>query len=185
MKKTIVLAALLLASAASFAQQITGFVKYDYDRATGSPWVSAHRTLVGGAYKLPENFGSVDVAGAVSELVTNVVQTGYGAEIGYSNGVKVDIVTLTGRVAYQAVTDTNTWRASVEGSVPFDKTFSGFVGYEYLDTKFKGTGYQFNRYTIGTDIDLDTRTSIRVGYAYLNGEGRGSNGLTTAINYRF
>jgi hypothetical protein len=185
MKKTIFAAALALAATASFAQVTTAFVKYDYDRAEDGVWLSGHRGVMGAAYKLPQQFGFVDAGIVVNQIVTDERETGGGVEIGYSNGVKIESVTLTGRVAYQAATDLKTWRASVEAAVPLAPGIGAFAGYEYLDTKFRDDPQQGDRFTIGADLAINKQYSVRVGYAYMSAEGRSSNGLTTALSYKF
>src|SRR3990167_364556 len=102
MKKTIVLAALALASVAASAAGLSAQVKYDYDRAEDSAVsLSGHRVTTSVKYDFGSFIGAVDggfVAGQA--VVDNNRVNVNGFDVGYSNGVTLGALTLGGRIGF-------------------------------------------------------------------------------------
>ena len=204
MKKSILFAALVLAASASFAQ-VTGFVKYDYDRAEGTPQFSVHRSSTGLKYDFGNGAGAIDVATAGGQLVIGGDRVnGLGGDIGYSNGVKFGKFGLNGRIGYTRYeagtvgtvgrnTHVESWHYSVEGSYPVSTAVVAFAGVEHINGKISTTiadeqlqySSSGNRYTVGADIAVTDKLSARVGFARAVAFGHTGNGITTALNYKF
>ena len=177
MKKTFIAAVLALATLTATAG-VTGSIAYDYDRSTGNGWSAAHTATTGLKFGLPGALGAVDVNAVGRQLVTNVRNNVLGYEVGYSNGLTIGAVSLTGRVAYRSIsTDvlfgggigntsftlrdvkSNTTKLGVEASIP--AAFAGltpFVGYERLmnDNSSSTVGNLNNRLVALTVRDNDS-----------------------------
>jgi hypothetical protein len=199
MKKLFIVAALALASVAATAGELSASVKYDYDRAEGSPWLSGHRQVTGLKYNFGA-LGAVDGGLAVSDVVVSSARVnGVGYDVGYSNGFKLGSLGFNGRVGYTHYgfaefqgqnLSANVVSYKVEATLPLSAKVTTFVGAEHLDGQLSGVSTDSasaNRYTIGADFAVAKNTALRVGYARLdqNGDGRVGNGLTSAISYKF
>lgn len=226
MKKTLILATLALASLAASAVEVTGTVKYDYDRFENTPtWLSQHNVVVGAKVGFGAA-GAVDAGFVTNQIVTGTRSNQVGYELGYSNGLKIGSLGLSGRIAYRhqdlnnAATagsivgvafanaidgSLNQTRYSVEVTYPLSSTVTGFVGGEHISTRTSGrllalatdgevvvaavvqgaVDTSANRFTVGADFVLSKNLSLRAGYAYAKSEGYRSNGLTTAVSYKF
>jgi hypothetical protein len=184
MKKTVFGAVLALAAVAASAADLTGFVKYDYDKAE-SVALSNHLGAVGvkAAYGAA---GAVDVAVLGDRSYTPGRQTQAGYEIGYSNGVKLGAVGLNGRVAFAHLIETKTdaFRVAAEGTLPVTQTVTAFAGVEHFREDNTAVA---NRFTVGADFAVSKAVSIRAGVARTNVTGSSlvGNGLTTAVSYKF
>ena len=188
MKKTLVLAALALASVAASAG-VTGTVSYDYDRANNGQGLRAqHEALVGASYAT--KLGTVDAGVIARRVNTGVYDDALGFELGYSNGLKLGPVAVTGRAAYGRVNqvaggNTEYYSLAAEGSMPVASNVSAFVGYRHRNGLNADTAAATNRFTVGADVALSKQLSVRAGYAFTKGASVNSNGLTTAVSYKF
>jgi hypothetical protein len=194
MKKIFAITTLALAATSAFAG-ITGTVSYDYDRANAGQgvWKSQHEVHTGVA--LGTKFGTFDGAVTGRQLVTNARDNNVGFEFGYSNGVKLGAVSVTGRAAYGQFTEVDTtvggfhgnsayYSVGAEAAMPVAKTVTGFVGYRFRGDANGDTPVQ-NRYTAGVDMSVNKSVSARVGYAFSKQDGIIYNGVTTAVSYKF
>lgn len=199
MKKIFAIVALAAATAAS-AGPVTGTLKYDYDKLSGAGvWGSSHVVLGSLKYDFG-NFGSVDAGLGAGRLYAGpLAADGNGFELGYSRGMDVGPVSLTGRVSFrnteiplgQTRLNGDTWRFAVEGSMPVAKGVRGFVGYDHgrTRTELNGTTNKTldNKVSLGVDVDVTKTVSTRVGITRtdLTGTSANYNGLTAAVNYKF
>jgi opacity protein-like surface antigen len=194
LKKTFATLA-LLAIATTASAGVTAFTTYDYDRANEGQgaWKSQHEAHVGAA--LGTKFGTVDAAVVGRQLVTNKRDDNLGFELGYSNGLKLGAVGLTGRVAYGQINQVDTkiggfsgnsayYSLAAEASTPLASTVTGFVGYRFRGDANGDTPLQ-NRFTVGADVALAKNVALRAGYAFTKQNGVNYNGLTTAVSYKF
>lgn len=200
MKKIFAIVALAAAATAASASNVTGTVKYDYERMTGAGvWGSSHIVL-GSLKRDFGKYGSVDAGIGSGKLYAGpLVANGNGFELGYSHSANVGPVSVTGRVSFRATelllgqenVDGRTWRYAVEGSMPVAKGVRGFVGYDHgrVKTEFAGASAKGldNRVSVGVDVDLNKNVSTRVGVIRTDvaGSGVNYNGLTAAVNYKF
>jgi hypothetical protein len=195
MKKLFTLAALALAVSAASAG-VTGFTTYDYDRANAGQgvWKSQHEAHVGAA--VTTKFGTVDAAVVGRQLVTNKRDDNLGFELGYSNGLKLGSLAVTGRAAYGQINQVDTktggfsgnseyYSLASEASLPLCASATGFVGFRYRHGLNAQTPSVQDRYTVGADVALAKNVSARVGYAFSKQAGYTMNGLTTAVSYKF
>lgn len=200
MKKLFTIAALTLATATAMASNLTGTVKYDYDKLSGAGvWGSSHVVLGSLKYDFG-NYGSVDAGIGAGRLYSgSLAVDGNGFELGYSRGMNVGPVALTGRVSFrnteiplgQTRLNGDTWRFAVEGSMPVTNGVRGFVGYDHgrTRTELNGTTTKTldNRLSLGVDVDVTKTVSTRVGFTRtdLTGTSANYNGLTAAVSYKF
>lgn len=195
MKKSLIAAALAAASFAASAG-VTGFVSYDYDRdlEKNKPWFSQHETIVGA--KLGTSLGTVDGGIVVRQLVTGVRDDNLGFELGYTNGLKLGPVGVTGRVAYGRVNQVDTtgggftgnseyYSLAAEAALPVTSTVTAFAGFRHRNGLEADTPAASNRYTVGADVTLTKSLGLRVGYAHTRQAGLIFNGVTTAVSYKF
>lgn len=230
MKKSLI--ALVVATTAFAANaQVTGIVKYDYDRGSRSTDnISVHQSKIGVQYSIGA-FGVVDASAVVRQDAASVRSTNPGFDLGYSNGVTLGLVNVAGRLGYTRVRgnvnqfayDPNyglalgvfadgklsRYSASVEVNLPITQRVSTFVGIEHQKDKWTGDALvaalfapsvkaffidaegatvreRTNRITVGVDFATTDKLSLRAGFVRGVGEGDArSNGLTTAISYKF
>lgn len=195
---TLALAALATAASA----QVTGSVKYDYDRVeSGAVYGAGHRITTGLQYGLGGALGAVDAGFVAGQLVIGGNRANAnGFDIGYSNGIKLGTVGLNGRVGYselrsgrvQGIGSGVLARTSVavEGTLPVTTTVTAIAGYEYSDIRVSGNGSLLadgsaNRFTVGAEVAVTKNVSVRAVYARTRAEGQDANGLTTAVSYKF
>ena len=190
MKKIFTAIALAAAVTASSAAGLTAFTSYDYQRATNGStlgYEAIHEGHVGVA--LNTALGTVDVAAVADQFVSSRRDNAGGIEVGYSKGLSLGPVAVTGRVDYGRVyedrsTFSQYYGASVEASTKLGPV-SPFVAYRFRhelnDTDLAAT----NRYLVGVSAPLTSKISARAGYSYAKQDGRTFNGLTTAVNYTF
>ncbi len=198
MKKTILIAALALASAAASAQGLSGTVKYDYDRFESVvPALSAHRVTTGLKYDFGA-VGAVDGGFVAGQLVaggSRVNATGF--DVGYSNGFSLGPVALTGRVGYSELNAgrikdltarVKTWSLGATAAYKLTQSVALVGGFEHLNAKLDGSlggDAIANRYTVGADFAIAKNTTVRAVYARTRAEGENANGLTAAVTYKF
>lgn len=198
MKKIVLSAVLALSAVAASAMEVTGAVKYDYDRfEAASGALSSHRataSLAGGFGKL----GTMDVGLVTAQAqVTGDRVNLNGVEVGYSNGTKVGPVELGGRLGF---TQYNTGRIaglsaradvlSVAGTVelPLTSKLSVVGGVEHLRADLSGDldGKSIaNRSTVGVEYAVSKNVSVQGLYARTRSEGENANGLTAVVRYKF
>jgi predicted porin len=199
MKNLAIIAILATVAGMASADEISAFVKNDYDTAAHTS-TSVDRAVVGAKYNFGGNLGAVDGGVALANVhVNSVSDNAVGYDIGYSNGVTVGPVALTGRIGYTHsnfnnvgyVRDisSNVAHYAVEAALPVTSVFTGFIGAErlhgqvYVDN-LSGNG-NANRYTAGTDIAVSKNVDVRVGYARTEFSGGNANGITTNVSYKF
>lgn len=194
MKK--IFATLALIALATTASAGTAFTTYDFDHANrGQGFDSQNEVHVGAAFDTKYGVFDAAVVGRQLSPADGARDNGLGLEVGYSKGIKLGAVTVTGRAALGRVNfvDTNYggfsgntqyYSLAAEAAMPIATNVSGFVGYRFRDT-FSDTGPSQNRYTVGADFALTKAVSLRAGYAFSKQDGVTSNGLTTAISYKF
>lgn len=215
MLKGILIAAALLIAGTASAGDLSTVVKYDYDRAQNLPvWASTHTGSAGLKYDIGGSIGAVDASAVGEELVSGTRSNTIGYEVGYSNGLSIGPVGLSGRVGYRQLQANNvvvsysnvgvdlnghlqSWRLSAEATLPVTSNVTGFVGFERDLNKATGTAnfvsgsvkFDDSRYTIGADVALTSRLSLRAGYAReqfnIVSQQIHTNGLTTAVSYKF
>lgn len=184
MKKTFIAAALALSAFTASAAGLTAFTTYDYDKveATASP--RADQTVKAGL-KLKTNFGAFDLAAVGAQRATTNRVDSYGAEVGYSLGVDLKGLVITGRAAYGEVEKAKYYSLGVEATQQVTPTFGIFGGYRHTNGVSAATASAANRYTVGVDVSLTKALTARVGYARTASLGENSNGLVTAVSYKF
>lgn len=196
MKKILAMAALAVAAVSANAAGLTGFATYDYDRANAGQgsWKSQHEVKTGVA--LGTQFGTVDAAVVGRQLVTNVRDDNLGFEVGYSNGLKLGTVSLTGRAAYGQINNVDLRTAQFSGnssyysleavgSMPVTDTLSVFAGFRHRNGLNVATPAYSNRTTVGVDYALNKSVVLHAGYAFTKQADVNYNGLTTAVSYKF
>lgn len=188
MKKTLLALALAASTFAASAMDVTGTVKYDYDRAESFP-VSLHR----GAVSVGFGFGALGTVdgGIVVDQVRGygASATGDGFELGYTNGVKFGAFGLSGRAGYTRVADenghVNVTSLAVNASYALTPTVALVGGVEHLRARTDIGSAIANRSTIGAEVALTKNVAIKALYARTYAEGFTANGLTTAVSYKF
>lgn len=200
MKKTL-LALALVATSFAAAAQVTGTVKYDYDRAEDSAVYGAgHRVTTSLAYGFG-SFGAVDAGYVAGQLVVGGNRVnGNGFDIGYSNGVKLGNVGVNARIGYSELRSGRVQgfgsgtlartSVAVEGTLPVTKSVTAVAGYEYNDVRIRAGGALLgeghgDRFTVGADLAVSKNLSVRALYARSRALGQDANGLTTAVSYKF
>lgn len=186
MKKFIALAALAVATASASAADLSAFATYDYDNLQNASGVFMHRGQVG----VKAGFGSlgaVDVSAVGGRVfAAGTSASDQGMEVGYSNGLTVGKVGLTGRLGYAHLNESgaNVLRASVVGSYPLTEKLSAVAGLEHVRVNGDAAA---NRFTVGADYALTKTVSVRAAYARTNivGASNDANGLTTTVSYKF
>jgi len=193
MKKLIALTALALAATASYAGT-SAFVTYDYDRANGDQGGSQQEVAVGVA--VATVVGTLDGALLGKRHSFGQRDDGLGFEVGYSNGLTVMGVDLTGRAAYGRINQIDVdgggftgnaqyYSLAAEASLPVTSSIDAFVGYRHRNALNEDTPAAINRWTAGADLSLSKSFSVRLGYAHTRQADRVMNGLTSAVQYKF
>ena len=195
MKKTILTISLILAAVASQAAALTVFSGGDYERSISGK-SSEYDGRVGAS--LGTSYGSFDAALLGRELVSSKNRdNNVGFEVGYSNGMKLGPVSLTGRAAFGRINLVNGKAAvlsykgnseylsvGAEGGLRLTPDVSAFVGYRFTDGLNAVTPIQ-NRVTAGADVSLTKQVGLRVGYLHDVQIGTKLNGVTTSLSYKF
>ena len=194
MKKLIV-TSIFAAASFSAAAGVTGFTGLNYDRANSGQFMRSQYELTAGA-SMPTKFGTVDGALVATQLNSVGRDDGLGFEIGYSNGLKFGKVSLTGRAAYGRVNQVDTlgggfagntqyYSLGAEASMPVAKNVTGFVGFRHRNGLDADTPAASNRYSLGADVLLNKKSTVRLGYTHTRQASETLNGFTTSINYKF
>ena len=183
MKKSFIAAALFAASLSASAAGLTAFAAYDYDKAESAAWSSDHVAKAG--VKLGTAFGTFDAAYAGSQHVTSVRDNSRGGEVGYSLGVDLKGLVITGRAAYGQLNQTKYYSLGVEGTQQVTPAFGIFGGYRHTNGVNSTTPAAVNRYTVGVDVTLVKGVTARLGYARSVLLNEWTNGVTTAVSYKF
>lgn len=194
LKKLLATLALSLASVSSFAAGPVIGATYDFDRANGDGYRGTHEAKVSIAQ--PTSLGTFD-AGLLGARYRGVRTTddANGFELGYSNGLAVGRVGLTGRLGYGRMNqidangggftgNTNYWSGAVEASTPVVGSLNAFAGYRHRNG-FGSALQAQNRYTLGVDYAVNKSVALRAGYAHTRQGTLVYNGLTTAATYNF
>lgn len=194
MKKTI-LALTLMAATAAASANVTAFVKADYANAnSGQPLHSQYEVATGAALKT--TLGTLDAALLGQRIKTRIEDDGLGFELGYSNGLKLGTVKVTGRVSYGRVNQLRTRVAGFKGNtefygieaeaaLPVTKGITAFVAARHRNGIDTDTPAAANRLTVGADIAVTKGITARVGYSHTKQNNVNLNGLTTAVTYAF
>lgn len=188
MKKTLLAAVLLSVAGLASAGDLTGTVKYDYDKASGNADASLHRVTTGLKY----DFGTVGAVDggyvAAQARLGGATGNGQGYEIGYSNGVKLGSVALSGRLSFSQLSfdaaKIDVAKAEVGAALPITDRLSLTGGFEHLRMTRDADAIA-NRGLVGVDYALTKQLSLRAQYARTWSEGDTANGLTTAVSYKF
>ena len=187
--KKFALAAALAIAATTASAGVTAFATLDYDNANaGQGLNSAYEGVAGAA--LDTKFGTFD-AGVVGRRVKAAgADESLGFEVGYTNGLKLGAVGIKGRAAYGRVNQVATgntayYSLAAEAGLPLTSNVSAFVGYRHRNGLNAETAAAANRYTAGVDVTLAKNIGVRVGYAHSRVAGVTSNGLTSAVSYKF
>ena len=185
LKKTFIAAALALATltATAAGPGLTVFSTYDYDKAEAAKWSSDHTLKAG--LKLKTSLGTFDAAAVGAQRVTNKRADSYGAEVGYSLGVDLKGLVITGRAAYGEVEKAKYYSMGVEATQQVTPVFGVFGGYRHTNGVSAVTPSAVNRYTVGVDMTLTKALSVRLGYARAALLNENTNGVTTAVSYSF
>ena len=195
MKKTLALAILALAAGAASAVEVTGTVKYDYDKLeSASPYLAGHR----GTASLGFGFGTagtVDAGVVTGQAVfgPNRLNTN-GFDVGYSNGLKFGNFGIGGRLGFSQLNtgtllgnsitaDTTSIAANVSYAVAPNVSLVG--GVEHLRIRLLDVSGIANRATVGFESPVTKNLSIKAVYARTRVDGENANGLTTAVSYKF
>jgi hypothetical protein len=186
MKKTL-LAATLLAATSAFAG-VTGFTSYDYDNANDGQGAARYQQEVHVGAALGTKLGTFDGAVVGRRATAGAADDQGGFELGYSNGLKLGAVSVTGRAAYGRLNQVSGgnfeyYSLGAEASLPITSTVTGFAGYRFRDAT--GGGNIQNRFTVGADFALTKAIALRAGYAFTKQDGLNFNGLTTAVAVKF
>lgn len=187
MKKSLLAAALLSLAGLASAGELSGTVKYDYDKMDGGD-ASLHRVTTGLKYDFG-TVGAVDGGFVASQArLGGKSANGQGYEVGYSNGLKVGPVALTGRLSFSQLSfdpaRIDVYKAEVGAALPVTTNLSLVGGYEHIQLKRDADAIA-NRGIIGVDYAITKQLSVRAQYARTWSEGDTANGLTTAVSYKF
>lgn len=193
MLKKSLIAAAFLATTSAFAQT-TAFTTYDYDRKDGGSFFSQHELHMGLAQTT--SIGTFDGALVGRQLVTSGRDDNFGFELGYSNGVKLGKVTVTGRLGFGQINGVNAggggftgnseyWSAGVEATLPITNGVTGFTSFRHRNGMNADTVSASNRTAVGAEVALTKSIALRAGYASMWQEGYRTDGLTTAVSYKF
>lgn len=184
MKKALI-AILALSASAAFAQQVTGFTKYDYDKAVNDGG-TVQELAVGVA--VGTSIGTFDAAAVGNRYSFGSVENVTGSEFGYSNGVNLLAGKVVGRAALgqrNGVPGGNVryYSLGAEFTAPVTEKLGVFAGYRHRNsTNFKSVE---NRYVVGVDYAVTKNLAARVGYATTKRDGVSFNGVTSALSYAF
>jgi hypothetical protein len=193
MKKLFTTLALFAFAAAASAG--TAFTTYDVDYANaGQGFDSQNEVHVGAAFNTKYGVLDAAVVGRQLSPADGARDNSYGFEVGYSKGVQLGAVTVTGRAALGRINHVDTnyggfigntqyYSLAAEASLPVTEKLSTFVGYRFRDAY--STGPTTNRYTVGVDYAITPTIGLCAGYAFTKSAGTNFNGLTTAISYKF
>ena len=184
MKKTIALAALIVA--ASFANaQVAGVASYDYAKVAGK--TTSVQEVAAGIKTSIAGFG-VEALG-VNALTTNPATNSVGYEFAASKGF-ASVLGLTPTVRLgvghqNTANSVNYMVASADLRAPFILGTTGVVGYRFRNGFNDSYGMRSNRVSLGLEKDLTKNLSAGVSYAHTTGPGYLTNGVVTSVSYKF
>lgn len=206
MKRILAIAAIALAALVPTAQaqllvgKPTVSLGYDYANANGETKLknTQEATL---RVAQDTKIGTFDVAGIMRNVNGQNLgsDSSQGFEVGY--GLKGDLhgLGLKSRIAYGQVNGiqkkgiaaltgqtANGDYASfeVEASRPVTANITGFVGYRFRHGLQADVPNQSRSY-FGADVGLTDKIGLRVGFTHDRQNDRISNGVTTAVSYKF
>lgn len=190
MKKFITALTLVAAAATASAGDLTGIVKYDYDRVEHAPFASLHQAKFGLAYA--GQHGAVDGSLVAAQQVGAGRVNGTGFELGYSNGLTIGKLGLTGRVGFTQVQfepvggRSDVYSAAVRASYPLDAKHTAVGEYEYRHYDIEGADPKnANRFGAGVRVAVTDKVAV-TGLAFRTRiDGRDANGLSVRLGYKF
>lgn len=175
-------------------------LSYDYANANGNTALksSQEATL---SIAQDTKVGTFDVAAVLRRVNADNVggDVSQGFEVGYSLQGDLAGLGLKSRLAYGQIngiqkkaigrltgqTGNGSYASlAVEASRPVTENITGFVGYRFRHGLESDVPNQSRAY-FGTDIKLNSTLGLRVGLTHDRQNDRISNGVTTAVTYKF
>jgi hypothetical protein len=186
--------ALVAATSLAIASPLTASTAYEFNGQTGESKNDNSELRVGLGYKTA--VGTIDGAVVFNRFRYGDQDETNGFELGYSNGVKLGPVAVTGRAAYgrkyQFDGETGTgytgrtqyFRLGVDGAVTVAGPLAAYTGYRHTGT-FHSVGDEGeNQYGYGGQVSID-KAVFRVGGTHTIVNGRTFNGLALGVSTGF
>lgn len=194
--KKIVLAAAIVAFSVSASAKLGAFVDVEYDNAnSGQALNSQYEVRTGVTYAT--KLGMVDGALLGKRIRSNIDDNGLGFEIGYTNGLQVGPVAVTGRLGYGRVNRIETTGAGgfsgnseyysigVQGALPVTKTLTATAGFRHRNALDADTPAAANRFAVGLSFSPLSKLTINTALTHTRQAGVQFNGLAVNTNLSF